>query len=138
MENNPKAVDLSGKISEISDSIKTLSELSDDIKIKKFSDKVKAQLEAAKTALEDLTAHEVALEEKQHQDFVKKASKKRKTIERYLKKKVKMPEVVEKLMKKLPDEKIADMLKKSNKELDEEKIAGAMMKVALKEGYIQQ
>lgn len=138
MENKIKAVDLSGKISEMSDSIKTLSELSDDLKIKKLSDKAKAQLEAAKSALEDLTAHEVALEEKQHQDFVKKAGKKRKTIERYLKKKVKMPEIVEKLMKKLPDEKIADMLKKSNKELDEEKIAGAIMKVALKEGYITQ
>jgi len=132
----PKATDISGKIAEIMDSLKAMSEGSEDPKKKKIADKAAMQLEAAKNTLEALAAHEVMLQEKENEDFVKKAGKKRKTIERYLKKKVKIPEVVEKLMKKLPDEKIAEMLKKSNKELDEEKIAGAMMKVALKESYI--
>lgn len=132
----PSATEIAGKIAEMMDSLKAVSEGTQDVKMKKIADKAAMQLEAAKATLEALTAHEVMLQEKEHEMFVKQAGKKRKTIERYLNKKVKMPEVVEKLMKKMPEEKIADMLKKSNGELDEEKVAGAMMKVALKEGYI--
>jgi hypothetical protein len=120
------------------DSLKAISEGSQDSKVHKIAEKASAQLEAAKKTLEALTAHEVMLQEKEHEMYVKQASKKKKMIEKYLKKSIKMPEVVEKLMKKLPDDKVADMMKKAKGELDEKKVAGAMMKVALKENYLSQ
>jgi hypothetical protein len=132
----PKATDIAGKIAEMVDSLKAISEGSGDVKIQKMADKASAQLEAAKSTLEALTAHEVMLQEKEHDQFLKQANKKRKVIERYLSRKIKMPEVVQKIMKKLPEEKVAEMLKRAKGELDEEKVAGAMMKVALREGYI--
>lgn len=133
----PPATEIAGKIAEMMNSLKAISEGTQDPKIMKIADKAAAQLEAAKQTLEALTAHEVMLHEKEQQKYVKEAAKKRKGIERYLKKTVKMPEIVEKLMKKLPDEKIAEMMRKSEKELDEQQLAGAMVRVALKESYIK-
>jgi len=136
-EQTPQATDIAGKIAEMIDNLSKISEASADLKVQKIAGKAASQLEAAKSTLESLTAHEVMLNEKEHEKYVKNASKKRKTIERYLSKSVKMPEIVEKLMKRMPDEKIAEMLKKSNGELDEKKLANAMMKVALRESYIK-
>jgi hypothetical protein len=136
MRTTPSSTEISGKIAEMIDSLRAVSEGSEDPKVHKIAEKASAQLEVAKKTLESLTAHEVMLQEKEHEKYVKEAAKKRKVIEKYLKKTVKMPEVVEKLMKKLPDEKVADMMKKSKGELDEEKVAGAMMRVALRESYI--
>lgn len=137
-EQAPQATDIAGKIAEMIDSLSKISEASSDLKVQKIAGKAASQLEIAKSTLESLTAHEVMLNEKEHEKYVKNAGKKRKNIERYLSKSVKMPDVVEKLMKKLPDEKIAEMMKKSKGELDEKKLANAMMKVALKESYIKQ
>jgi len=130
------ATQIAGKVAEMIDSLKAVSEGSEDAKVQRLSGKASAQLEAAKSALEALTTHEVMLQEKEHDQFLKQANKKRKVIERYLSRKIKMPEVVQKIMKKLPEEKVAEMLKRAKGELDEEKVAGAMMKVALREGYI--
>jgi translation initiation factor 2B subunit (eIF-2B alpha/beta/delta family) len=134
----PSSTEVTGKIAELMDSLKAISEGSQDSKVHKITEKASAQLEAAKKTLEALTAHEVMLQEKEHEMYVKQASKKKKMIEKYLKKSIKMPEVVERLMKKLPDDKVADMMKKAKGELDEKKVAGAMMKVALKENYLSQ
>lgn len=136
-EQVPQATDIAGKIAEMIDNLSKISEASADLKIQKIAGKAASQLEAAKSTLESLTAHEVMLNEKEHEKYVKNASKKRKSIEKHLSKSVKMPEIVEKLMKRMPDEKIAEMLKKSNGELDEKKLANAMMKVALRESYIK-
>ncbi len=128
----PSSTEVAGQIAEILDKLKAISEGSQDPKAVKLSQKVAKHLEAAQSVLEALTAHETSIMEKDSERRLKDAGKKRKAIEKHLRKSVKMPDVVERLMKKLPEDKIADMLKK-NPDLDEQKVAGAMMRVALKE-----
>jgi len=132
----PGASEIAGQLSELMDKLKALSEATEDRKVENLSGRAMKQLEAVKTTLESLTAHEAAILEKANAYSLKEAGKRRKTIEKHLRKRVKMDGVVEKLMKKLPDEKIAEMMKKAkNGMLDEEKVAEAMVKLSLKEGY---
>jgi hypothetical protein len=132
---SPKATDLSGQVSEILDKLNAISEAPRDNKYKKHADKAIKYMEAAKTALEGLTAHEVMLEEKEKAVQMKDGESNLKNIRKHLGKVIKDKDSIEKIMKKMPIEKVLQLKDKSAGEIDEEKIAKAMLNVALREGF---
>jgi uncharacterized protein YnzC (UPF0291/DUF896 family) len=93
-------------------------------------------LDAAKTALESVVAHEAMLEEKSLAEQTKLAEKHLKEIRKHVAKKIKDETIVEKIMSKMNPHSIMAMKKKKGGELDEEKVAEAMLKVALNENFI--
>ncbi len=137
LESTPTATELSGKLSEIIDSINRISEGGKDEKHKKHAAKVMKAMEAAKTALEAMTAHEMMLEEKEKEVEKKEGEKHVGKFKKALTKLVKDPAAVEKIGAKMSPEKIMMLKKQMNKELDEEKLAKAMLKHSLKEAALK-
>lgn len=138
LESTPTATEIAGKMSEILDSLTRLSEAGKDDKHKKYAAKVMKAMEAAKSALEGLTAHEVMLEEKEKAVKEKDAQGHLKAIEKHLGKIVKDKDAVSKMMKKMPIEKVIAMKDKmADKPMDEEKLARVMLKHSLKEAAVK-
>jgi len=134
LEAVPTGTEIAGKVSEIIDSLAKISEAGKDEKHKKHAGKVMKYMEAVKKALEALTAHEMMLEEKEKEADKKDGEKHLKAIEKHLGKLIKDKDSIQKIMKKMPVEKVLDMKKKLvDKELDEEKLAKVMLKHSLKE-----
>ncbi len=129
----PVASEIAGKVSEIIDSLKAVSEAAKDNKHKRHAEKAMKYMEAAKTALEGLTAHESMLEEKDKAAKEKDATKDIKGIEKALGKIVKDKDTVAKMMKKMPVEKVLAIKDKMEGDIDETKVAKAMLNVALRE-----
>jgi len=138
MENEVKASDLAGQVSEMIDKLKTMSEGGDDVKKQKLAVKAMKQMESAKAALHTLAAHEVMLEEKQQAEEEKEAEKHVGKFKKALTKLVKEPAAVEKISAKMDAKKMAELKKKiKSGELDEEKLAKVMLQHSLKEGWIK-
>ena len=138
LENEVKASDIAGQVSEIVDKLKTMAEAKEDPKKQKLAAKAMKQMESAKAALEALTAHEMMLEEKEKEAEKKDAEKHVKGFKKHLTKLVKEPAAVEKIASKMTPEKMADLKKKlKSGELDEEKLARVMLQHSLKEGWIK-
>jgi hypothetical protein len=138
LDNEPKASDIAGKVSEILDQLKTMSEGGKDPKKQKLAARAMKQMESAKIALEALTAHEVTLEQKEEEGNQKNAQKHVAKFKKALTKLVKEPAAVEKIAAKMTPEKMALLKKKmKNDELDEEKLAKVMLQHSLKEGWIK-
>lgn len=134
LESMPTGTEIAGKISEILDALSKISEGGKDDKHKKHAAKVMKAMESAKAAIEALTAHEMVLEEKEKEAQEKDGHKHLKAIEKHLGKLIKDKDSIQKIMKKMPVEKVLDMKKKLvDKELDEEKLAKVMLKHSLKE-----
>lgn len=133
LENAPKASDLAGKLAEMMESLKTMSEAEGDAKKQKLAAKAMKSMEAVKSQLEALSAHEMMLEEKEKEADNKDGEKHLKAIEKHLGKLIKDKDAVSKIMKKMPVEKVVQMKKQAGAELDEEKVAKAMLKHSLKE-----
>lgn len=137
LENEVKASDIAGQVSEIVDKLKTMAEAKDDPKKQKLADKAMKQMESAKAALEALTAHEMMLEEKRQKDQEKLAEKNLKGVRKHLTKLVKEPSIVEKISSKINAKRMAELKSKMKKELDEEQLARVMLQQSLKEGWIK-
>ena len=134
LESMPTGTEIAGKISEILDALAKISEGGKDDKHKKHAAKVMKYMEGVKKAIEALTAHEMVLEEKEKEAQEKDGQKHLKAIEKHLGKLIKDKDSIQKIMKKMPVEKVLDMKKKLvDKELDEEKLAKVMLKHSLKE-----
>ena len=123
----------------IDEAISTLSGLSesDDKKAKRYSEQVIGYLNKAKTALEALTGHETKLSEQAAAQQAKAGEKQIKAIEKALSKTVKNPDLVARIMKKVPVTKAIELQKKAGKDLDPAKVAEAILKVSLKEAYMK-
>jgi len=138
LENEVKASDIAGQVSEIVDKLKTMAEAKEDPKKQKLAAKAMKQMESAKAALEALTAHEMMLEEKEEEVRKREAEKHVGKFKKALTKLVKEPAAVEKISAKMTPEKMADLKKKMKSgELDEEKLARVMLQHSLKEGWIK-
>jgi hypothetical protein len=137
LENEVKASDIAGQVSEIVDKLKTMAESKDDPKKQKLAEKAMKQMESAKAALEALTAHEMMLEEKRQKDQEKLAEKNLKGVRKHLTKLVKEPSIVEKISSKMNAKRMAELKSKMKKELDEEQLARVMLQQSLKEGWIK-
>lgn len=138
LENELKASDIAGQVSEIVDKLKTMAEAKEDPKKQKLAAKAMKQMESAKAALEALTAHEMMLEEKAQAEEEKEAEKHVKGFKKHLTKLVKEPAAVEKIASKMDAKKMAELKKKiKSGELDEEKLARVMLQHSLKEGWIK-
>jgi anion-transporting ArsA/GET3 family ATPase len=140
LENELKASDIAGQVSEIVDKLKTMAEAKEDPRKQKLAVKAVKQMESAKAALEALTAHEVMLEEKDQEQQTKAAEKNRKNIERIFKGIVKDENIVNRLVAKLRNEDIVTLKKRlstKGTELDEEKLARTMLNLSLKEGWVK-
>jgi hypothetical protein len=137
LENEVKASDIAGQVSEILDKLKTMAESKDDPKKQKLAEKAMKQMESAKAALEALTAHEMMLEEKRQKDQEKLAEKNLKGVRKHLTKLVKEPSIVEKISSKMNAKRMAELKSKMKKELDEEQLARVMLQQSLKEGWIK-
>jgi hypothetical protein len=138
LENEVKASDIAGQVSEIVDKLKTMSEGGEDPKKQKLAAKAMKQMESAKAALEALTAHEMMLEEKAQAEEEKEAERHVKGFKKHLTKLVKEPAAVEKIASKMDAKKMAELKKKMKSgELDEEKLARVMLQHSLKEGWIK-
>ena len=138
LENEVKASDIAGQVSEIVDKLKTMAEAKEDPKKQKLAAKAMKQMESAKAALEALTAHEMMLEEKAQAEEEKEAEKHVKGFKKHLTKLVKEPAAVEKIASKMDAKKMAELKKKiKSGELDEEKLARVMLQHSLKEGWIK-
>lgn len=138
LENEVKASDIAGQVSEIVDKLKAMAEAKEDPKKQKLAEKAVKQMESAKAALEALTAHEMMLEEKAQAEEEKEAEKHVKGFKKHLTKLVKEPAAVEKIASKMDAKKMADLKKKMKSgELDEEKLARVMLQHSLKEGWIK-
>jgi hypothetical protein len=137
LENEVKASDIAGQVSEIVDKLKTMAEAKDDPKKQKLAEKAMKQMESAKAALEALTAHEMMLEEKRQKDQEKLAEKNLKGVRKHLTKLVKEPSIVEKISSKMNAKRMAELKSKMKKELDEEQLARVMLQQSLKEGWIK-
>jgi len=138
LENEVKASDIAGQVSEIVDKLKTMAEAKEDPKKQKLAAKAMKQMESAKAALEALTAHEMMLEEKAQAEEEKEAEKHVKGFKKHLTKLVKEPAAVEKIASKMDAKKMAELKKKMKSgELDEEKLARVMLQHSLKEGWIK-
>ena len=138
LDNEPKASDIAGKVSEILDQLKTMSEGGKDPKKQKLAARAMKQMESAKIALEALTAHEVTLEQKEEEGNQKNAQKHVAKFKKALTKLVKEPAAVEKISAKMTPEKMALLIKKmKGNELEEEKLARVMLQHSLKEGWIK-
>lgn len=138
LENEVKASDIAGQVSEIVDKLKTMAEAKEDPKKQKLAAKAMKQMESAKAALEALTAHEMMLEEKKQAEEEKEAEKHVKGFKKHLTKLVKEPAAVEKIASKMDAKKMAELKKKiKSGELDEEKLARVMLQHSLKEGWIK-
>ncbi len=138
MENELKASDIAGQVSEIVDKLKTMAEAKEDPKKQKLAAKAMKQMESAKAALEALTAHEMMLEEKAQAEEEKEAEKHVKGFKKHLTKLVKEPAAVEKIASKMDAKKMAELKKKiKSGELDEEKLARVMLQHSLKEGWVK-
>jgi hypothetical protein len=138
MENEVKASDIAGQVSEIVDKLKTMAEGGKDPRKEKLAAKAVKQMESAKAALEALTAHEMMLEEKDQAEQEKKAEKHKKNIEKIFKGIVKDENIVNRLKEKLSAKDIAALTKKlsdKGKELDEEKLARIVLNRSLQEGW---
>lgn len=137
LKETPETHDLAGKIAEVIDSLKAITEAPKDPKHAKFAEKVMKHMEAAKTALEGLTAHEAVLEEKDAAEQEKAAGKHLSGIRKHLKKVIKDEETLNRIMNKMPVSKAMELKKAAGGELDEEKVAKAMLKYVIKEGLIK-
>jgi hypothetical protein len=137
LENEVKASDIAGQVSEIVDKLKTMAEAKEDPKKQKLAEKAMKQMESAKAALEALTAHEMMLEEKRQKDQEKLAEKNLKGVRKHLTKLVKEPSIVEKISSKMNAKRMAELKSKMKKELDEEQLARVMLQQSLKEGWIK-
>jgi anti-sigma28 factor (negative regulator of flagellin synthesis) len=138
LENEVKASDIAGQVSEIVDKLKTMAEAKDDPKKQKLAVRAVKQMESVKAALEALTAHEMMLEEKKQAEEEKNAEKHVKGFKKHLTKLVKEPAAVEKIASKMDAKKMAELKKKiKSGELDEEKLARVMLQTSLKEGWIK-
>ena len=133
----PVASEIAGKVSEIIDSLKAIAEAGKDNKHKRHAEKAMKYMDAAKNALEGLTAHEAMLEEKERAVKEKDATKDIKSIEKALGKIVKDKDTISKMMKKMPVEKVLAMKDKMKGEMDETKVAKAMLNVALRESVVK-
>jgi hypothetical protein len=138
LENEVKASDIAGQVSEIVDKLKTMAEAKEDPKKQKLAAKAMKQMESAKAALEALTAHEMMLEEKAQAEEEKEAEKHVGKFKKALTKLVKEPAAVEKISAKMTPQKMADLKRKMKSgELDEEKLARVMLQHSLKEGWVK-
>jgi hypothetical protein len=138
LENEVKASDIAGQVSEIVDKLKTMAEAKEDPKKQKLAEKAVKQMESAKAALEALTAHEMMLEEKAQAEEEKEAEKHVGKFKKALTKLVREPGAVDKIASKMDAKKMADLKKKlKSGELDEEKLARVMLQHSLKEGWIK-
>jgi predicted RNA-binding protein len=138
LENEVKASDIAGQVSEIVDKLKTMAEAKEDPKKQRLAEKAMKQMESAKAALEALTAHEMMLEEKAQAEEEKEAEKHVGKFKKALTKLVKEPAAVEKISAKMTPQKMADLKRKMKSgELDEEKLARVMLQHSLKEGWIK-
>jgi hypothetical protein len=137
LQEGPCGACISGQLSELMDKLKALGEAAKDPKHGKLAEKTMRHLDAAKTALEAVVAHETMLEEKEQQLHLKEAEKHLKGIRGKVSKMIKNEAIVERIMKKMNANNIIAMKKKKGGELDEEKVANAMLKVALNESFIQ-
>ena len=136
LQEGPCGSCIAGQLNELMDKLKALGEAAKDAKHKKYADKTMKYLDAAKTALESVVAHEAMLEEKSLAEQTKLAEKHLKEIRKNVSKKIKDEAIVEKIMSKMNPHSIMAMKKKKGGELDEEKVAEAMLKVALNENFI--
>jgi hypothetical protein len=136
LQEGPCGSCIAGQLNELMDNLKALSEAAKDVKHKKYADKTMKYLDAAKTALESVVAHEAMLEEKSLAEQTKLAEKHLKEIRKNVSKKIKDEAIVEKIMSKMNPHSIMAMKKKKGGELDEEKVAGAMLNVAMNENFI--
>lgn len=134
VQEGPCGACIAGSLTELMDKLKALGEGAKDSKHQRLAEKTMKYLEAAKTALESVVAHEAMLEEKDHAEASKGAEKDLKGIRKHLSKLVKDPETLDRIMKKMPIEKALELKKKSKGEMDEEKVAKAMLAAALREG----
>ena len=134
LQEGPCGACIAGSLTELMDKLKALGEAAKDSKHQRLAEKTMKYLDAAKTALEGVVAHEAMLEEKEHAAASKGAENTVKLIKKYLNKLVKDPETLDKIMKKMPIEKALELKKKSKGDVDEEKVAHAMLKSVIKEG----
>lgn len=130
----PLTHDLAGKIAEIMDGLKAITEAPKDAKQAKFAEKVMKHMEAARIALEALTSHEGLLEEKDAAEQEKEAGKHLAGIRKHMSKVIKDKETLDRIMNKMPVGKAMELKKAAGGELDEEKVAKAMLKYVIKEG----
>jgi hypothetical protein len=138
LENEVKASDIAGQVSEILDKLKTMAEAKEDPKRQKIAAKALKQMESAKAALEALTAHEMMLEEKEQAEEEQEAEKHVGKFKKALNKLVREPGAVDKIASKMDAKKMAELKKKMKSgELDEEKLARVMLQHSLKEGWIK-
>lgn len=133
----PATHDLAGKIAEVIDSLKAITEAPKDAKHAKYAEKVMKHMEAAKTALDGLTSHEGLLEEKDAAEQEKDAGKHLMGIRKHMSKVIKDKETLDRIMNKMPVGKAMELKKAAGGELDEEKVAKAMLKYVIKEGLIK-
>ena len=138
LENEVKASDIAGQVSEILDKLKTMAEAKEDPKRQKIAAKALKQMESAKAALEALTAHEMMLEEKEQAEEEQEAEKHVGKFKKALNKLVREPGAVDKIASKMDAKKMEELKKKMKSgELDEEKLARVMLQHSLKEGWIK-
>ena len=133
----PLSHDLAGKIAEVIDGLKAITESPKDKKHAKYAEKVMKHVGAAQAALEALTGHESILEEKDAAQAEKDAEGHLKGIRKHMSKVIKDKETLDRIMNKMPVGKAMELKKAAGGELDEEKVAKAMLKYVIKEGLVK-
>lgn len=133
----PLSHDLAGKIAEVIDGLKAITESPKDKKHAKYAEKVMKHIGAAQAALEALTGHESILEEKDAAQAEKDAEGHLKGIRKHMSKVIKDKETLDRIMNKMPVGKAMELKKAAGGELDEEKVAKAMLKYVIKEGLVK-
>lgn len=133
----PLSHDLAGKIAEVIDGLKAITESPKDKKHAKYAEKVMKHVGAAQAALEALTGHEGLLEEKDAAQAEKDAEGHLKGIRKHMSKVIKDKETLDRIMNKMPVGKAMELKKAAGGELDEEKVAKAMLKYVIKEGLVK-
>lgn len=133
----PLSHDLAGKIAEVIDGLKAITESPKDKKHAKYAEKVMKHIGAAQAALEALTGHESILEEKDAAQAEKDAEGHLKGIRKHMSKVIKDKDTLDRIMNKMPVGKAMELKKAAGGELDEEKVAKAMLKYVIKEGLVK-
>jgi hypothetical protein len=133
----PLSHDLAGKIAEVIDGLKAITESPKDKKHGKYAEKVMKHIGAAQAALEALTGHESILEEKDAAQAEKDAEGHLKGIRKHMSKVIKDKDTLDRIMNKMPVGKAMELKKAAGGELDEEKVAKAMLKYVIKEGLVK-
>jgi hypothetical protein len=135
-QQEPTGTDIAGQVAEIVEKLKIMSESGKDPKKQRLVEKVMKYMESAKAALEALTGHESMLEEKDQEAKRTAATKKLKGVRTHLGKIIKDKEIAERVMGKMPVEKMMQLASKAKKDIDEAGLAKLMVKHSLQEAWL--